>query len=273
MKFSSRFHFSSFFHFHMTDSCIALVDCCKKLFKMFPGREEVYCWLDSGAGPWRRNGEFIFPAIRQFHCPLYKTKFEKWHRSALHYISLVLCLVICSRHRSELYSCTTRRDSGLHTLSVYHRFIEEAFFLFSLDTYYKTQQKNSRAEMTSRNASKGNYSITSAATTPQTQSAVKTQSLSSSSEHGIVIGNLLGDARLSAAVWCLFLVMTGVMVWHNVVLATWGIGTFPSITRWNMERISLVIYAWLFFADDAAIELCKIHSYYSHILDIGYTPG
>ncbi|CAN0143557.1 unnamed protein product [Ascophyllum nodosum] len=54
----------------------------------------------------------------------------------------------------------------------------------------------------------------------------------SSPERGeFTIEDFLGNTRLRAAVWCLFLVMTCSMVGHNVILASWGIGTFPSITR------------------------------------------
>lgn len=40
----------------------------------------------------------------------------------------------------------------------------------------------------------------------------------------------IGHPWFSTAIWSLFLVMSLIMVLHNVVLQAWGVGTFASIT-------------------------------------------
>ena len=42
---------------------------------------------------------------------------------------------------------------------------------------------------------------------------------------------LLGHPKFNMAMRLLLLVMSGIMVYHNVIVRSWGIGTFPSITR------------------------------------------
>lgn len=44
---------------------------------------------------------------------------------------------------------------------------------------------------------------------------------------------ILGNRRLRLATWWFFLVLSGIMVGHNLVIRSWGIGTFPSIARFE----------------------------------------
>lgn len=45
-----------------------------------------------------------------------------------------------------------------------------------------------------------------------------------------VVG-ILRHPRFSTVVWWTFLLLSLIMVMHNVVFMSWGIGTFDSITR------------------------------------------
>ncbi|CAM9951603.1 unnamed protein product [Ectocarpus sp. 12 AP-2014] len=42
---------------------------------------------------------------------------------------------------------------------------------------------------------------------------------------------VLKHRRFSTAIWSMLMLLSFIMVGHNLVLQTWGIGTFPSITR------------------------------------------
>lgn len=42
---------------------------------------------------------------------------------------------------------------------------------------------------------------------------------------------ILTTRRVGAAMWAFFVILSGVMVWHNLCIRSWGIGTFPSFAR------------------------------------------
>ncbi|CAN0027446.1 unnamed protein product, partial [Ectocarpus sp. 6 AP-2014] len=48
---------------------------------------------------------------------------------------------------------------------------------------------------------------------------------------GRLVLGVLEHRRFSTAMWSMLMLLSFIMVVHNLVLQTWGIGTFPSITR------------------------------------------
>lgn len=45
---------------------------------------------------------------------------------------------------------------------------------------------------------------------------------------------ILNKRRVGVAMWAFFAILSGVMVWHNLFIRSWGIGTFPSFARYAM---------------------------------------
>ncbi|CAM9951671.1 unnamed protein product [Ectocarpus sp. 12 AP-2014] len=54
---------------------------------------------------------------------------------------------------------------------------------------------------------------------------------------GRLMLRVLEHRRFSTAIWSMLMLMSFVMVGHNLVLRTWGIGTFPSITSRRIEAL------------------------------------